>query len=144
MQVSFSEDLSYSYILLFQYVEEKLSKKILDQARLQQNELEEEYRTKKPVHNKKSYLGSHSKKKPADSSDEEEDDNEDFSGDQFYENIVSRSNFIVCCYFVRYPYFFKLRYLFKPLMSSAMIHLLCVHVISLCRNQVVAFYQEHV
>ena len=101
MQVSFSEGLSYSCILLFQYVEEKLSKKILDQARLQQNELEEEYGTKKPVHNKKSYLGSHSKKKPADSSDEEEDDNEDFSGDQFYEDIVSRSNFIVCCYFVR-------------------------------------------
>ena len=52
------------------------------------------------MHNKKSFLGSHSKKKPADSSDEEEDDNEDFSGDQFYEDIVSRSNFIVCCYFV--------------------------------------------
>ena len=52
------------------------------------------------MHNKKSFLGSHSKKKPADSSDEEEDDNEDFSGDQFYEDIVSILNFIVCCYFV--------------------------------------------
>ena len=47
------------------------------------------------MHNKKSYLGSHSKKKSADSSDEEEDDNEDFSGDQFYEDIVSRFNSIV-------------------------------------------------
>jgi len=71
------------------FVGDKLSKKILDQARQQQDELEEEHGTgnhSKKKKTKKAYLSTDKQqKKSADSSDEEEEG--DFNEEQYYEDI---------------------------------------------------------
>lgn len=72
-----------------QFVDEKLSKKILEQARAQQEELEEEHGAS-AVKEKKLYLGSTSrkekKKKKGESDDESEE--ETFGEDEYYEDFV--------------------------------------------------------
>ena len=86
----------------FKYVGDKLSRKILDQALEQQDELEAECggmtakKGKKPLAEARTSLGSASKPR-ATGSDSESDSEEDFSEgeDQYYEDVVSRDK-ILC------------------------------------------------
>ena len=83
-----------------QYVGDKLSRKILDQALEQQDELEAEYGTAQAKKEKKSLasartsLGSHSRPATAGSDADSDSDEEQFSEgeDQYYEDVVSRAN----------------------------------------------------
>ena len=80
---------------------DKLSKKILEQARQQQDELEEEYGTERMAKPSFSTTSKSSKLTLSagmmDSDETSEDDEqgsdigEDFCAEQFYENIVSRN-----------------------------------------------------
>lgn len=79
---------SINHFYSIQFIGDKLSKKILDQARAQQDDLEEEYgavskhKTKK-TQKEKTYLGKTSK---AESSS---DESENYADEQYYEDFVS-------------------------------------------------------
>ena len=85
--------------ILPQYVGDKLSRKILDQALEQQDELEAEYgavrekKGKKGLAEARTSLGGHSRLDAAGSDPESESDEEQFSEgeDQYYEDVVSTS-----------------------------------------------------
>ena len=81
-----------------QYVSDKLSRKILDQALEQQDELQAEYgnvtskRGKKALAEARTSLGGLSKPSTAGSEDESDSDEDEFSEgeDQYYEDVVSK------------------------------------------------------
>ena len=82
-----------------QYVSDKLSRKILDQALEQQDELQAEYGTvtakrgKKALAEARTSLGGLSKPGTAGSDDESDSDEDEFSEgeDQYYEDVVSKA-----------------------------------------------------
>ena len=94
------------FVYLQQFVDEKRSKKILEQARAQQEELEDEHvgasttKTKKSEKKKqrKVYLTSDKTSRQQVDSDEEEEDvgdeGESFDAEQYYEHFVSEKFFI--------------------------------------------------
>ena len=86
-----------------QYVGDKLSRKILDQALEQQDELEAEYsgtalrKGKKPLAEARTSLGGTSRPQAAGSdSESDSEDNLSEGEDQYYEDVVSRNSMLFC------------------------------------------------